>query len=147
MWPRKRLDIGWGDLAFGSLRAICPANRQRTQSGVERSFSDDDDVIAALSVRSAFDLLLSELDLPSGSEILMSAVTIPDMVRIVEQHGLIPVPIDVEIATLAPHIDALRRHVTPASRAVVVAHLFGTRIPLEPILEFARDFDLLVVED
>ena len=58
-----------------------------------------------LSVRSGFDTLFSAVPFPKGSEILMSGLTIADMPMIVEQHGLIPIPIDLNISTLSPNLD------------------------------------------
>ena len=49
--------------------------------------------LACLSVRSGFDLLLAALDLPPKSEVLITALTIPDMVRIIKDHDLVPVPL------------------------------------------------------
>ena len=62
--------------------------------------ADGEDVF--LSVRTALDLLLEAWALPRGSEVLMSAVTIPDMVAIVRHHGLVPVPVDLDMRRLAP---------------------------------------------
>jgi perosamine synthetase len=98
-------------------------------------------------VRSGFDLLLTALELPPGSEMIVSAVTIPDMVRIVEHHQLSPVPVDVHGQTLQPVIEHLERSITPRTRAILVAHLFGTHIDMGPIIELARQHDLLVIED
>ena len=147
MWVRKRLDIGWSDLAFGVLRACLPTDRPAIQRQVETSWSDADNVLACLSVRSGFDLLLGALELPQGSEVLMSAVTIRHMVELVEQHGLVPIPVDLDIHRMAPRVDLMRRAITPATRAIVVAHLFGGRIELEPILHLAAEHGLLVIED
>jgi len=147
MWVRKRLDVGWSDLAFGILRACSPADRLAVQRQVEASWPDSDDVMACLSVRSAFDLLLGALELPPGSEVLMSALTIRHMVQIVEEHGLVPIPVDVDLDGMAPRVDSMRRAITPATRAVVVAHLFGGRVPLEPVFDVAAEHGLLVIED
>ncbi|HKV07854.1 MAG TPA: DegT/DnrJ/EryC1/StrS family aminotransferase, partial [Thermoanaerobaculia bacterium] len=87
------------------------------------------------------------LDLPPGSEVLMSALTIRDMVRIVDGHGLVPVPVDLDPRTLAVSPEALARAVSPKTRAIVVAHLFGSRMPMEPVVRFARERNLFVIED
>jgi dTDP-4-amino-4,6-dideoxygalactose transaminase len=92
-------------------------------------------------------LLLEALNLPRGSEILVSAITIPDMVRIIERHGLTPIPVDLDPKTAAPRADAWESAVTPKTRAILVAHLFGGWIPMKPILELARRKGLLVFED
>lgn len=76
----------------------------------------------------------------------MSALTIRDMTRIVEEHGLVPVPVDLDARTLAVRPESLARAVTPKTRAIVVAHLFGSRMPMEPVVRFARERNLFLIE-
>lgn len=99
------------------------------------------------SVRSAFELLLDALDLDEGSEVLMSAITHPDMARIVERHGLVPVPVDLDLETLQPRADFLERALTSRTRVLVVAHLFGSRADLGSAIAFCRPHELVLVED
>jgi dTDP-4-amino-4,6-dideoxygalactose transaminase len=147
MFAPKRLDLGWTDLLAGLLGCVTARDREHLAARLERQWSPVGDAIACLSVRTGFDLYLSALDLPRGAEVLVSAITIPHMVRIIEDHGLVPVPIDLDMQRLAVRTTALERAVTPATRAVVVAHLFGSRMPLEPIVAFARARGLLLIED
>ena len=53
-----------------------------------------------MCVRTLFDLYLTVKNFPKGSEVIMTAINIPDMVNIVLLHGLKPVPVDVDIGTL-----------------------------------------------
>jgi dTDP-4-amino-4,6-dideoxygalactose transaminase len=147
MWVRKRLDITWADLGFGMIACLVKRNPKLVQARVERHWSREGDAVACLSVRSGFDLLLQALELPEGSEVLISAITIPDMARILEDHGLVPVPVDLAVDDLSLSEEALLSACGPRTRALVVAHLFGGRMPMEPILEFARRRRLLVIED
>ena len=152
MWVRMRLDISWSDLVWGLYRCIggrCSraGGARATAEAVVRQWSDEDDALACLSVRSGFDLLLEALDLPAGSEVLISAITIPDMVRIIERHGLVPVPVDLRESDLAPQRDALRKAVTANTRAVMVTHLFGGRVRMDPIFQLAGRHQLAVIED
>jgi len=147
MLSRMRLDIGWSDLAYGLAQSFLPRNRERLQRSVEQHWSANEDAIACLSVRTGFDLLLKSLNLPRGSEVLVSALTIKDMVRIIEENGLVPVPVDVDLSRLEPTLEHLSTAVTPQTRLILVAHLFGTRLNLEPVLNFARAHNLLLIED
>ena len=52
---------------------------------------------------------ISWSDLVWGLCRCITAISIPDMVRIIESHGLVPVPIDLREGDLAPDDDALRR--------------------------------------
>jgi perosamine synthetase len=87
------------------------------------------------------------LRLPPESEVLMSAVTIPDMVKIVEAHGLVPVAIDLDLSTLEPRADLLLRAVTQRTRVIVVSHVFGAIADMRPVCEVALAHGLLVCED
>jgi dTDP-4-amino-4,6-dideoxygalactose transaminase len=147
MWVRKVLDINWLDLGYALGNCLVPRSRAALTTRLERHWIGPEETIACLSVRSGFDLWLSALALPHGSEVLVSAITIPDMVRIIEDHGLVPVPVDIDAEHLAVDLDSLRRAVTPKTRAILVAHLFGTRQPLEAVVDFAQEHGLLLVED
>jgi dTDP-4-amino-4,6-dideoxygalactose transaminase len=147
MIPRGTPDIGWSDLGFGLLRWLWPARPDVVQAQIEARWSSSGAALACLSVRSGFDLLLQAVAWPRGSEVLVSAVTIPDMITLLEAHGLVPIPIDVEPATLAVDLDQLQRAIGPRTRALLVAHLFGSRMALAPLLEIARQHGLLVIED
>ncbi len=144
MWPRKQLDIDWTDFAFG-LRSFVVSAPPRNI--VPAGWIPANESLVSLSVRTGWDLFLSAAGLPPGSEIIMSSVTIPDMARIVEHHCLVPVPIDIDAKRLEPDLDELEQSISPRTRAILVAHLFGSRIDMAPIIDIARQHRLLVIED
>lgn len=147
MIPRGRLDIGWRDLMAAASACAWPGDRELMQRQVEALWSARPDALACLSVRSGLDLLLTALSYPKGSEVLVTAVTIRDMVRIVEHHGLVPVPVDLDMRTLAVKPGALERATTPRTKAILAAHLFGARMPMGALAAFAREHGLLLIED
>ena len=147
MIPRGAPDISWTDLGVGLLGCCQPGAPAGVQARVEARWSPKHDSLACLSVRSGFDLVLQALELPLGSEIIVSALTIRDMCRIIEHHGLVTVPIDVEPNTLAVDAAQIERLIGPRTRAILVAHLFGSRMPLDSLIDVARRHRLLVLED
>ncbi|HLA84592.1 MAG TPA: DegT/DnrJ/EryC1/StrS family aminotransferase [Thermoguttaceae bacterium] len=147
MWLRMRFDIGWSDVAYGARTLFARLDRKSLLSEVAACWPEPERMFPCLSVRTGFDLLWRSLDLPAGSEVLMSALTIPDMPRIVRHHQLVPVPVDLNVADMAPDLNVLRRAITPKTRAIVVAHLFGVRLPLDPIIKIAREHNLTIIED
>jgi dTDP-4-amino-4,6-dideoxygalactose transaminase len=102
---------------------------------------------ACLSVRSGLDLILQALELPRGSEILVSALNIRPMFDVIRHHGLVPVPIDLDASTLAMKPDVLRQAVSDKTKAILVAQLLGSRMPMDDVVGFAREHGLLVLED
>jgi len=147
MWPRKLIDVTWRDLVFGLAHCFAPGRSDACHSRLEAEWGGGDAALACLSVRTGFDLLLTTLGLPRDSEVLVSAITIPDMVRIVEHHGLVPVPVDLDPRTLVPSVDDMEAALSPATRAVVVAPLFGARSSLETIVRFCDSRGLYMIED
>ena len=146
LYPRHFLDISTRDLilaasgsGFRSTNAACET------VALERDI--DPAAIITLSVRSAWDLMLTALDFPAGSEIIMSAVTIPDMKRIAEAHGLVVVPVDLDPATMAPCIISFRRAFSDKTQLVVLAHLLGGEYDVTPYAAIASSHDVPIVED
>jgi perosamine synthetase len=146
LYPRLLIDITIADLMF-ALRACLFSRRAGLEDRVLRTWSGGQQGLVCLSVRSGLDLLLQSLELSSGDEVIVSAVTHPDMVRVIETHGLRVLPADIDPDSLAPRLDILERAITPRTRLIVVAHLFGGRVDLAPVAELARHHDLLLVED
>lgn len=148
MWVRKRIDIGWVDLCRAAgdclYRGDIARSRQMIANQWERTARHS---LVSLSVRSGFDALWTCLDLKPGDEIAMSALTIPDMPRIVREHGLVPVPIDVEPVSMNIDPARLEAAITPRTKALVVAHLFGGRVPLEGLAEVCRKHGIYLIED
>jgi len=147
MWVRVKLDIGWSDLAFGLRRCLFAPDRAELERRLERWFSSAGDAIVCFSVRSGFDLALQALDLPPGSEILFSALNIKRMVKIAQRQALLPVPLDLDLDRMLPKPDAIERALTPRTRALVLAPLFGTRPDPTPLIAVARRHGLRVIED
>lgn len=144
---RHRLDIGLRDFAYALWAGAWARDAGRLSSRLESSWSPAGQGVACRSVRSGFHLMLEALALPAGGEVLVSAVTHPDMIRILQAHGLVAVPVDLDFATLAPKLKIAELLVTPSTQAVLVAHLFGGRVEMAPINAFAQRHRLLVWED
>jgi decaprenylphospho-beta-D-ribofuranose 2-oxidase len=147
LYPRKQLDIRWRDLAAGMLRCLVPGNAEKWEADLCRLFAPGQPVLAAFAVRAGFDIFLKAQGWSPGSEILMSALTIREMADIARKYGLVPVPLDLNLEKLAPEVSAMEAAITPKTRAVVIAHLFGSRVDMDPIIAVAKRHGLLVLED
>lgn len=146
MIPRLRFDIGWSDLAYAALACFGRSSADSAADALERSLGSAN-AVAALSVRSGFDALIHCLALAPGDEVIMTHITIPNMVEIAELHGLRVVPVSVDTDSLAVSADAVERAITKRTRLIVVAHLLGSRMPLDAIAALAAKHNVALVED
>jgi len=147
MWVRTQLKIGWLDLLAGAWNCLKSKDREALRRSVEGFFSDNDDTIVTYSVRSGFDLLIQALDLKPGDEVIFSALNVKGMVRVVRDAGLVPVPVDLDTRSMGPSLERLEKVITPKSRIFVAAHLFGTRLDLDPLFDLCRARGIIAVED
>jgi dTDP-4-amino-4,6-dideoxygalactose transaminase len=143
--PRHRIDIE--PAAMVRALAVCASPPPDAMDALERFVDPHREVIATLSARSGFDALLTALALPAADEVLLSAWTIPDMARVVTAHGLVPVPLDCDADTLAPSVASLDAAITPRTRVVVLAQLFGARVDLRPYRAVCDARGVLLVDD
>ena len=147
MIPRQRLDIEWSDLLAGGLFCLNPGSALPALQEIASHWNGTGEALVTLSVRSGFDALLTSLDLPPGSEVLVSALTIQDMISIISSHNLVAVPVDLDVDELKVKEANLQRAVTSRTRMILVAHLYGCRMPLDGVATIAQQHALILVED
>ena len=144
-------DAGWRHIVRAILySSILPTDRERLLDELHKLWirpHNPNPVIVTLSARTAFDLYLQVMKFPAGSEMIMSAVNIPDMVTIAKHHKLRIVSLDLSIKTCAPKIELLESLITSNTVAILLAHIYGKWYNLEPFLEMAQKYNLKVIED
>jgi len=79
--------------------------------------------------------------------VLVSAVTIEDMVTILRHHGFGRGSDGREADGHVAKFKDINRAITSRTKAMLIAHLFGTRLPLQPFAEKAQEHGLLLWED
>lgn len=145
LYPRHILDITTRDLIKAAGGGFNDASADYNTRALESSIGPES--IVTLSVRSAWDLILTAYDFPPGSEVIMSSVTIPDMMRIAEAHGLKVVPVDLDPRTMMPCIKTFSRAFTPSTRITLIAHLLGGSFDIKPYAVIAELHGIPLIED
>ena len=148
VYPRKKLDYSFANIFTALTMTIVPRlDRTKIISEIENLWPMEN-VVAGLSVRTIFDSLLTTKKFEKGSEVIMTGITIPDMVKIVESHELKIVPIDLDMETLQVKKEALNKALSKKTVMIVVAHLFGSRMEMDPVYEaLDQRSDVLIIED
>lgn len=149
--PRTRATLGWKDLrtaargAAGAARAPGPAVAEFEKRFAETfGFSQ---TVALSSVRSGLRWTLEALDLPRGSEILCTPITLASIVESVLDTGLTPVFVDVSATGFGPPLEELEKRCTARTRAVLLTHLWGLPADAAAVEEFCRRRGLVLIED
>ncbi len=95
----------------------------------------------------ALQIALMALGLKPGDEVITPTFTFIATAEVVALLGLKPVVVDVDWETMNISVEAVRRAITPRTKAIVPVHLFGQCADMEAILTLARENGLYVVED
>ncbi|XP_045178901.2 uncharacterized protein LOC123538678 [Mercenaria mercenaria] len=145
------IDADWHDYVEATTNCLkCGSDRDKVIENIKSFWINDgnrNNVLPCLSVRSGLDLYLKAMNFPAGSEVIMSAINIPDMVTVVKHHNLKVVPLDVSIETTEPKVELLPRLVTDKTVAILVAHVFGKWCDMDPVIKAAQEYGLVVIED
>lgn len=90
---------------------------------------------------------LGDRRLQPGDEVITLAAGFPTTVNPILQNRLIPVFVDVDLATGNIDASQLEAAVGPRTRAVMIAHTLGNPFDLDSVLEVCRRHRLWLVED
>lgn len=90
---------------------------------------------------------LGERRLKPNDEVITVAAGFPTTVAPIVQNSLVPVFVDVEFETYNIKIDDLEKAISSKTKAIMIAHTLGNPFNLDKIMEFAKKYDLWVIED
>ena len=92
-------------------------------------------------------LALRACEIGPGHEVITVANTFIATVEAIALVGATPVFVDIDPETYTMDWTQLSRVLTPRTRAIVPVHLYGHPVEMQPVLEFAQEHGLWVIED
>lgn len=95
----------------------------------------------------ALQIAFMGLGLKPGDEVITPTFTFIATAEVVALLGLTPVVVDVDWDTMNISAEAVRKAITPRTKAIVPVHLFGQCADMESVMAIAREHHLYVVED
>ena len=116
----------------------------------EKSFSEwvgSKYAVACSSCTAALHMALICVGVGVGDEVMMPAFTFPSCGNMVLQLGAKPVLVDVDEETFTLNPTLLQEAYNPKVKAIIPTHLFGHPADMKPILEFAEEKGIHVIED
>jgi dTDP-4-amino-4,6-dideoxygalactose transaminase len=119
---------------------------QKFQKEMEE-YLDVKHVIPCANGTDALQIAMMGLDLKPGDEVITADFTFAATVEVIALLQLTPVLVDVEPDTFNIDPEAIRRAITPKTKAIVPVHLFGQTANMDAIMEIAGEHDFYVIED
>ena len=104
-------------------------------------------VIPCANGTDALQIAMMALDLKPGDEVITADFTFAATVEVIALLQLTPVLVDVDLVNMNISIDAIRKAITPKTKAIVPVHLFGRAANMEAIMHIANEHNLYVIED
>jgi perosamine synthetase len=103
--------------------------------------------IAVANGSGALDIAVQALQLGPGDEVIMPAFTIISCAASIVRAGAVPVLVDADPVTWNMSVAQVAARITPRTRAIMVVHIYGLPVDMDPLLDLAGKHDLRIIED
>ncbi|MBK7616848.1 MAG: DegT/DnrJ/EryC1/StrS family aminotransferase [Burkholderiales bacterium] len=105
------------------------------------------EAIAVNSATAGLHLALEALGIGPGDEVIAPSLTFTATVEVARYLGADAVLVDIDPVTLNIDLEAIRKAITPRTKAIMPVHYAGLACDMAPILALASEHGLKVVED
>ncbi len=103
--------------------------------------------IAVCNGSAALDLAVATLDLARDDEVIMPTFTIISCALAVARAGGVPVLVDSDPRNWTLDVGQVAERITRRTKAIMVVHIYGHPVDMDPIFEIADRHGLVVIED
>lgn len=103
--------------------------------------------VAVSNGTTALEAAVLALNLPKGAEVILPDFTIISCVQAIVKAGLIPVPVDCTSDTWNLDVTKVEEKINEKTKAIMVVHIYGLPVDMDPVWALAKKYNLLVIED
>lgn len=103
--------------------------------------------VAVTNGTAALELAIEALCIGDGDEVIMPSFTIISCAQAIVKAGAVPVLVDSEFDTFNMRVEDIEARITQKTKAIMVVHIFGLPVDIDPILVLARKYNLKIIED
>ena len=132
------IDSGW----ISSEGPFVQEFEQRFAARVDRRHG-----VAVSNGSAALDIAVKALELGPGDEVILPTFTIISCAAAIVRAGATPVVIDSDPLTWNMDVNRIAAKITANTRAIMVVHVYGLPVDMDPVLTLARQHDLRIIED
>jgi len=148
--PRANIYVSFSDLVHVFFK-ILTGRLSKTEKVKEFEFAFGKyygrEALALPHARIALYYILKNLNLPEKSEVIMTPVTIADMVNMIHLQGLNPVFCDLGKLTYNIDYEELEKKITGNTKALFITHLNGFATDMDRVLDIVSRHNLILIED
>ncbi|MDH3973172.1 MAG: DegT/DnrJ/EryC1/StrS family aminotransferase [Deltaproteobacteria bacterium] len=132
------IDSGWISSEGPFVRQF----EEQFSARVDRKYG-----IAVANGSAALDVAVAAIGIGKGDEVIMPAFTIISPAASVVRAGGIPVLVDSDPFTWNMDISQVERKITEKTKAIMVVHIYGLPVDMNPLIEIAEKHGLKIIED
>lgn len=132
------IDTGW----ISSEGPFIKEFELRFAEQVQRKHS-----IAVCNGSMALDAAIVALGIGLGDEVILPTFTIISCAAAIVRAGATPVVVDADPHTWNMNVEEVAAKITPRTKAIMIVHIYGLPVDVEPILKLADQHGLAVIED
>jgi len=103
--------------------------------------------IAVSSGSGALDIAIQALRIGPGDEIIMPTFTIISPAQSIVRAGAKPVLVDSDPVTWNMDVSQIEGKITKKTKAVLVVHIYGLPVDMDPVLKLCTNYGLYLIED
>jgi len=103
--------------------------------------------ITTTSGTTALHLACKTLGIGEGDQVLVSSSTNMASAFSVDYCGAIPFPIDIKKETWQMDVTKIEEKINEKTKAIMVVHLFGHPVDMDPVLKISKKYNLKIIED
>lgn len=103
--------------------------------------------IAVSNGTTALQVAVEAAGVGAGDEVIMPTFTIISCASAVVRVGAVPVLVDSDPVDWCMAVDQIAAKITPRTKAIMVVHMYGHPVDMDPVMALARQHGLIVIED
>jgi perosamine synthetase len=132
------IDTGW----ISSEGPFIKEFEQRFAARVNRKHG-----IAVTNGTAAIDAAVDALGIGKGDEVIMPTFTIISCITQIIRCGAVPVLVDSDPVTWNMDVTQIESKITSRTKAIMVVHIYGLPVDMDPVLDIAQRNGLKIIED
>ena len=103
--------------------------------------------IAVCNGTAALEAAVIAAGVKKGDEVILPSFTIISCASSIFRAGATPVLVDSEEDNWNMNVNLIRKKITKNTKAIMIVHIYGLPVDIDPVLKIAEEFNLKIIED